>query len=52
MVWCRSVLWSLISSMSIGSLLVASGVGRVLGMCMTGRLLVMVLPAEAFTSVA
>ncbi len=37
--------------MSIGVLLVASGVGRVLGMCVAGRLLVMALEAEAFTSV-
>ncbi len=37
--------------MYIGALLGASGVGMVMGMCVAGRLLVM-LPAEAFTGVA
>ncbi len=45
-------MWSLISTMSIGAFLVASGVGRLLGMSVAGRLLAMVLPAEAFTSIA
>jgi hypothetical protein len=36
--------------MSIGALLLASGVGRV--MDVAGRLLVMMLPAEAYTTVA
>ena len=36
--------------MSIGAWLVASGVTRVSGMCVAGRLLDMLLTAEAFTS--
>jgi hypothetical protein len=43
MVLCRSVLWSFISIICSGSGLVASGVWRVSGMCVAGRLLVVVL---------
>ena len=35
----RSVLWSFISIMCSGAGLVASGVGRVYGICVAGRLL-------------
>ena len=41
----------LISTMSIEAWLVASGEGRVSGMCVAGRLLDMLLTSEAFTTV-
>ena len=52
MVLCRSVLWSFISIMCSGAELVASGVGRVSGMCVAGRLLVVVLGVVDFSRVA
>jgi len=48
-VLCRSILWSFIPIMCSGAGLVASGVGRVWGMCVAGRLFEVALTAEAFT---
>ena len=48
----RSVLWSLISVMCGGAGLVASGVGRVSGMCVVGPLLVEALGIVAFIRTA
>jgi hypothetical protein len=44
----RNVFWSFISIMCIGTELVASGVGRVSGMCVAGRFFVMALGIVAF----
>ena len=51
-VFCRSVLWSFIFIMCIGAGLVASGVGRVSGMCVAERLLVVALGIVAFIRLA
>ena len=51
-VLCRSVLWSFISIMCSGAGLVASGVGRVSGICVAGRLLVVALGMVAFIRLA
>ena len=51
-VLCKSVLLSFISIMCSGTGLVASGVGRVSGICVAGCLLEVALAAEAFTRVA
>ncbi len=51
-VLCRSVLWSFISIMCSGAGLVASGVGSVSGMCVVGRLLVVVLRIVVFSRLA
>ena len=45
-------MWSVIFRMSSGAGLVASGVGRVSGMCVAGRLLEVALLVEAFARVA
>ena len=49
---CRNVLWSLISIMCSGAGLVASGVGRVSGICLAGRLLEVALGMVAFIRLA
>ena len=49
---CRSVLWSFISVMCSGAGLDASGVGRVSGMCVAGRLFELALAAGACISLA
>ena len=46
-VLCRSVLWSVISIMCNGAGLDASGVGRVSGMCVAGRLFGLALAVGA-----
>ncbi len=51
-VLCRRVLWSFISFMCSGTGLVASGVGRVSGMCVAGRLLVVALRMVVFMRLA
>jgi len=51
-VLCRSVLWLFIFIMCSGAGLVASGVGRVLVMCVAGRLLVVALRIIVFIRLA
>ena len=51
-VLCRRVLWSIISIICSGAGSVASGVGRVSGMCVAGRLLVVALGIVAFIRLA
>ncbi len=49
---CRSVLRSFIFIICSGAGLVASGVGRVSGMCVAGRLLMVVLRMVVFMRLA
>ncbi len=51
-VLCRSVLWSVISVMNIGAGLFVSGVGRVSGMCVAGRLFGLMFVVEAVIRLA
>jgi hypothetical protein len=51
-VLCRSVLWSVISVMCNGAGLDASGVGRVSGICVAGRLFGVMFAVKAFIKLA
>ena len=51
-VLCRRVLWSVIFIMCSGARFDVSGVGRAPGMCVIGRLLVVMFAAVAFTRLA
>ncbi len=51
-VLCRSVLWSVISVMSSGAGFVVSGVGRVSGICVAGRLFGLMVVMEAVIRLA
>ena len=51
-VLCRSVLWSVISIVCSGAGFDASGVGRVSGMCVAGRLFGLTFAVEAFIKLA
>ncbi len=52
MVLCRSVLWSVISVIVSGAGFVVSGVGRVSGICVAGRLFGLMLVVGAFIRLA